>query len=202
MGAHKLVLSASSEYFKSFFKNNSNSNPFLCLDGVSSIDLNNILDYIYYGEIQINQEHLDRFLSTAKRFMIEGLFETEENEEKKSEMSSTLDPPKLKVKPEKDMPVKSEILTDNTYVQQNNKSPSLDTNDLNNIDERLFENMEKNYDGVYACKICNRTNKSKYSMKVHIETHMEGISFPCNVCGKDFKTRNTFKSHFSKKNCK
>ena len=73
VSAHKLVLSASSEYFNNIFKNNKVSNPFLCLEGVSLTDLNNILDYIYHGEIQIYQDNLDQFLSIAKRFKIEGL---------------------------------------------------------------------------------------------------------------------------------
>ena len=49
--AHKLVLSASSEYFKNVLKNSNkpNSHPLLCLDGVNSDYLRNILDYIYYS---------------------------------------------------------------------------------------------------------------------------------------------------------
>ena len=75
VSAHKLVLSACSEYFKDIFKNNNNklSHPILCLDGISSADLENILGYIYNGEIQIYQEHLDRFLGIAQRFKLEGL---------------------------------------------------------------------------------------------------------------------------------
>ena len=48
VSAHKLVLSACSEYFKDIFKNNNKQNvhPFLCLNGVSSEDLKNVLTYI------------------------------------------------------------------------------------------------------------------------------------------------------------
>ena len=48
VSAHKLVLSACSVYFKNIFKHNNkpNSHPLLCLDGISSHDLNNIMDYI------------------------------------------------------------------------------------------------------------------------------------------------------------
>merc|ERR1712126_666093 len=53
VSAHKLVLSASSEYFKDIFKNNQHSHPLICLDGVSSGDIKNIMDYIYNGEVQI-----------------------------------------------------------------------------------------------------------------------------------------------------
>ena len=52
VSAHKLVLSASSEYFKDIFQQNnrSNTHPLLCLDGISSHDLNNVLDYIYNAQ--------------------------------------------------------------------------------------------------------------------------------------------------------
>ena len=47
IAAHKLVLSACSEYFKNIFKRNKNPNLLLCIEGVSSVDLGNVLDYIY-----------------------------------------------------------------------------------------------------------------------------------------------------------
>ena len=48
VSAHKLVLSASSEYFKNIFKNNNkHAHPLLCLDGIASEELGNIMDYIY-----------------------------------------------------------------------------------------------------------------------------------------------------------
>jgi len=73
ISAHKLVLSACSEYFKDIFKNNKHSNPLLCLDGINNQDLNNILDYIYNGEVQIYQDDLERFLNIAQRLKLQGL---------------------------------------------------------------------------------------------------------------------------------
>ena len=59
--AHKLVLSACSEYFKRLFQETKQSQPLICLDGVSSTDLKNVLDYVYEGEVKILQEDLDQF---------------------------------------------------------------------------------------------------------------------------------------------
>ena len=74
ISAHKLVLSACSEYFRNIFQNNSkHAHPLLCLDGISSTDVENILDYMYNGEIKIYQENLDRFLNVDQRFRLEGL---------------------------------------------------------------------------------------------------------------------------------
>ena len=52
VSAHKLVLSASSEYFKNIFQSNKHSHPLLCLGGISSNDLNNIFSDL---DNQINQ---------------------------------------------------------------------------------------------------------------------------------------------------
>ena len=80
--AHKVVLSSSSEYFRNVLTSNTHAHPLLCLNGVNKGDLENILDFIYNGEIQIYQDQLDQFLDIAQRFQVEGLLqgEKEENE--------------------------------------------------------------------------------------------------------------------------
>ena len=81
ISAHKLVLSACSEYFKDIFKNNHHPHPLICLDGVSSEDLRNIMDYMYNGKVQIYQNNLDTFLVVAKRLKLEGLIGGKEEKE-------------------------------------------------------------------------------------------------------------------------
>ena len=81
--AHKVILSSSSEYFKRVFSNNKNhfqSHAFICLEGLNQSDLNNILDYIYHGEIQIYQHQLDRFLEISERLKLEGLVGGEQSD--------------------------------------------------------------------------------------------------------------------------
>ena len=75
VSAHKLVLSACSEYFKTIFRNNNHPSPLICLEGVSSPELRNVLDYMYNGEANIFQENLDNFLSIAQRLKILGLLQ-------------------------------------------------------------------------------------------------------------------------------
>ena len=193
--AHKLVLSASSEYFKNIFKKTKVSNPFLCLDGISSTDLENILDYIYNGEVEIYQERLDRFLPIAQRFQVEGLLDGTK-EEKKEEEEIVLDfEPYSKPKYKKLEKVKSDA---NTVMQLNTL---IDSSDFSEIDQKLYENMERNSDGTFSCKVCSKTAKDKTHMKYHVETHMKGLSYPCITCGKDFRSRNALSCHTSQKKC-
>ena len=79
--AHKLVLSACSDFFKSILRNNSHSHPLLYLSGIHSTNLSLILDYIYQGEVQIYQEHLDSFLEVAQKLKIEGLINGVDDED-------------------------------------------------------------------------------------------------------------------------
>ena len=196
--AHKFVLSASSDYFKNIFKNNKLQNPFLCLDGISSKDLNNILDYIYNGEVQVYQDHLDKFLSIAQRFKLEGLLgEVKEEEDEKDEIEdqSLFYPSERKSEKINSKQPESYAGNKNTSNQLKNQIQLLDTTDLNEIDQKLYENMERNSMGKYSCKICSKTNLDKTNMKYHVETHMEGLSFPCNTCGKEFRLRDSLKKH-------
>ena len=206
VSAHKLVLSASSQYFKNIFKSSKLTNPFICLD-ISSNDLNNILDYIYNGEIQIYEEHLDRFLAIAQRFKLEGLLGDAKVEEEEKTIPDFEPPPSfgpspLIQRPEKVNPKQIKSDVDNTVIQLNNENQPLDTSNLADIDNKLYENMLKNSDRTYSCKLCNKTLPYKTHMKFHVETHMEGLTFPCNTCGKEFRSRNTFRAHFSKNRCK
>ena len=73
VSAHRVVLSTCSEYFKTILKQNKHQHPLLCLEGIDSNEMKNVLDYIYNGEIQIHQEDLDRFLHVAQRLQLEGL---------------------------------------------------------------------------------------------------------------------------------
>ena len=48
--AHKLILSAGSEYFRNILSDRSHPHPMLCLDGVCFEDLEWILKYLYIRE--------------------------------------------------------------------------------------------------------------------------------------------------------
>ena len=75
--AHKLILSASSSFFKSIFKNNTHPHTLIYLSGVDSTSLEFLMDYIYQGEVQIFQDKLDAFFDVAYKLKVSGLISTE-----------------------------------------------------------------------------------------------------------------------------
>ena len=73
MKAHKLILTASSDYFSNLFKTMPSGYPILCLDGASHSELNYLLDFIYKGELQIPKENVYSFLQLSEKYLIKGL---------------------------------------------------------------------------------------------------------------------------------
>ena len=71
--AHKVVLSASSDLFKSILRKADHPMPMIYLNGVASKELYHILDYIYEGDVQMFQEDLKSFLCVAHKLKIYGL---------------------------------------------------------------------------------------------------------------------------------
>ena len=73
LSAHKVVLSSCSEYFKNILNQNKHSHPLLCLANTSFEEMSQIMDYIYFGEVNLYQDDVDRFVQVAQRFKIKGL---------------------------------------------------------------------------------------------------------------------------------
>ena len=210
ISAHKLVLSACSEYFRNIFQNNSkHAHPLLCLEGVSSTDLENMLDYIYNGEIQIYQDNLDRFLSVAQRFRLEGLL-SDKNESDHNMSEDT-----------ESRYIESEIINDKDKgihlkrkMAKNNCPPVTSSRDVGKIENvvvpisaeemkdletKISQYLERCEDGKFRCTLCGKTATQKIEIKDHVEgVHLEGISVPCPQCDKTFRSRVNLRKHKSR----
>ena len=198
VSAHKIVLSASSEYFKDVLRSNKHPHLMLCLNGVSSNELSSILDYIYNGEIQIYQEQLDSFLQIAQRFQLEGLMQGEEVASSKSEINEQfvedygihqeMDPQTTEI--DRDFkivkPPKERIIVEST------SGSKLSIEDL---DKRIEENIERQPDGKYICLPCGKILRCRAIAVEHTEIHIDGLSFLCQHCDKTFRSRASLRLH-------
>ena len=80
--------------------------------------------------------------------------------------------------------------------------PSFVTGDLQELDKKVKSMMEKSQnlcpDGGSKAKICKVCGKEGAGIAIrdHIEAnHLEGVSLPCNVCGKEFRSRQILRKH-------
>ena len=199
--AHKLVLSSSSEYFKMVFSNNKKyfqSHALICLEGLNQSDLNNVLDYVYHGELQIYQHDLDRFLGIAKRLKLEGLIGTEtQKDEDDNIIENILEEhsfePKVNFsvsKSENQMTKKDRRIEKPTMTVQ-----ASDIQSLEELDQKVEESYSKDSTGLYACHHCSKSSKNRGHIKEHVEIHFEGLSFPCTMCDAVLRSRHSLRNH-------
>lgn len=78
--AHKMVLSACSPYFQQIFVNHPEKHPIVILKDVPFKDMKCLLDFMYRGEVSVDQDRLAAFLRVAESLRIKGL--TEVNDDK------------------------------------------------------------------------------------------------------------------------
>ena len=206
VSAHKLVLSACSEYFKTVLKQSKHQHPMLCLDGVSFSNLNSILDYIYNGETQIERVNLKQFLAVAEKLKVEGLKKEEEEVEAENSYSEDvvdMDIPveeqsvglQEEVKPKR---VKTLSKKERNKIRVSDKQVikvNIDSEHDLDLDLKLDETMVTNDDGSFECTICLKSSSVKGNARAHAETHFEGLTFSCTECEKSFGTRNARNLH-------
>ena len=198
MHAHKVVLSASSEFFKAILSQNKHSHPIVCLDGVSSTNLEHLLDYIYCGEISVFQNELDDFLLLTNRFKLDGHLERVKIE------PSSNDPYDLNndYMIEEVKVVETEDVIDNTEATLN--STEIDAEEENDVQETTstqqtslnFEKDESIEHAVRGTPGRKRKDASFIDANIiaKIKSHFEEIMqigelggrrcFQCSICHK------------------
>jgi len=74
--AHRIILCACSSYFAHILRTiNPVQHPVLLLQDVRPVDLTALMDFIYFGQVNITQDSLQTFLKVADKLKIKGLCE-------------------------------------------------------------------------------------------------------------------------------
>ena len=211
--AHKVILAASSPFFESLLKRNRHPHPLIYMRGMKFEDLLAIIDFLYCGEANVFQENLDSFLAIAEELKLKGLMGQTEDVEKETESNceeSTLGKinPKPFYKREKSNlnSGQSNSIPQPTSGQINSERrvalPNFVSGDLKELDEKVKSLMTfsenrigKEQGRARICKVCGKEGHSM-GIRDHIEAnHLEGVSLPCNVCEKTFRSRMILRKH-------
>jgi len=218
---HKVVISASSPFFRKVLSKTKQSHPFIYLKGVKFTDLGTIIDFIYNGEATIGAGDVDRFLEAAQELQIKGLASDEEetnyktNETVEEDMDETTEKisdaknvieKKIKAKEKQIVQIKKELedgevksteLSDT--VEMSDIKIDLDETQLKELRALIRENMEQcqNDEDVkmWKCKICAKESKKRDKMADHVESHLDKFTFTCEYCQKVMRTRKGLRSH-------
>ena len=100
--AHRFILAACSPVLRDIMTKVNHPHPLVYVHGVDSKDLVYVLDYIYQGEVRLDQDNLQDFLALAEELKLIGLTSTNENKTKMCEQKEA------KVEP-RDWPFSNEL---------------------------------------------------------------------------------------------
>ena len=172
--------------------------------------------------MKLLKEQLNGFLESAKKLEIEGLFgleqdnthsEEQKNNDPLEEYQQEPDHPQTPSSPEDEQfnepeddkhEVKTECNIPTKRRRQNSRGPlnvtavfnasSLTTEEVEMKRKELYQKD----DSVWICLVCDYDTKDGSNIKKHVEKHIEGLSYPCTLCSKEFKSRVTFYRHMHK----
>ena len=204
--AHKIILSAASNFFSDVFLRSNHSNMLIYLKGISSDQLEYITDFIYKGKAFIAKDELQQFLETGKELQIKGLLgelqEMKENthDEPNAYENSRDSEIEIKNYDGEDIVNKDQSAHQvEEFVSDLEESAvvKVEMNITNNKLDTQIEKMIEKSEGIWKCNVCERTATHHCHIKRHAETHIEGVSHTCHVCSKTFATRVNLQGHMS-----
>ena len=209
---HKVILAASSPFFQNILNKNVKKyhHPLIYMKGVRIEDLSAIIDFLYLGEANVFQESLDSFLGIAEELKLKGLTKQAEHIETKGGVyyAQSLNTNSSYKKEEEIMETESRSLAKvsanfatEAADERRISIPNFTSGNLQVLDEKVKSMMETstnilpNGRSAKLCKVCGKEGQSM-AIRDHIEAHhLEGVSLPCNICGKECRSRQILRKH-------
>ena len=219
--AHKVILAGSSPFFKNILTKNVHPHPFIFLRGLKYSELNSLINFIYYGEVSIAADELDKFLSIAEEFQLKGLadknFEFGQENQQNQPHISQQEAKSNKKKKSKGGDCGNDGVTDR--IPRNRYSEGFKTSQI--VEESLFEKMKReivnenhdergdiensitedlDHEGNATKTVDNSylvTIPENSSLDETISTLMEAQDgqWACNFCGKQMKRKKDMMNH-------
>ena len=210
---HKVILAAASPFFMEILKRNQHPHSLIYMRGIKAEDLEAIVDFLYYGEANVDQENLEAFLSLAEELKLKGLTGSSENEYETEKLpQQTIEPMKQCKQSVQNVQNLQNTFHPDSKQEFSAKMPvAIVTVEAEGLDEQVKSMMDigdnliglgKKTSRAWICKVCG-----KESQKVDIVRHIEAkhvissVSHPCNICGKISRSRNGLRKHKLREHC-
>ena len=214
--AHKVILSSGSPFFRKLLgkMNNKQMHPFLFMRGLKTWQLTTMVDFIYLGEVNIHQDDLDGFLLLAQELELEGLTEEDNGSEHMERNNSEIAPQRKYEKANQNrsqLDIESSKIT-TPFEEHQNPCPAetktlvpTETSLRAHVENEVFrmrETMFEKVDNLWICKVCKFSSHKAGNLREHVEKHIEGVEYPCNLCGKIMRSSKSLRLHHSMKRCR
>ena len=205
--AHKVILSASSPFFKRLLKTHTHPQPLIYMRGMSANDLTAMVDFIYLGEASVFQEQLENFLALAEELELKGLKgSSEENDSEYTKEEYSHNMGRTESNQKQIITERSTITSHEKYEDRmvERKMVPIHTKENSIIEPdtmaQIQSMIEKRTDG-YFCTNCGHRSKQNGHMREHVEKHIDGLEYPCNICCKTFRSSASLRIHIVARRC-
>ena len=183
--AHKVILSACSQFFRRILVKNPHGNPLIYLKGVKFAELNSILEFIYIGQTEVAQNDVESFMAAAKDLKIKGLLQEATKDNTKSNYKR-----EMVEDYKEDQTHFKEVAYENSFENY----PVESTED--NLANGISTNAEvKNDQNKYPCDFCSYQTKFSKDLRNHIKSKHEGQKYSCDGCEKIYTHPNALRQH-------
>ena len=200
--AHKVVLAASSPKLRSILLSNPNPHPLIYLTGVKFFTMENIIKFIYTGEVTISSDQVDTFLDVAQELQVKGLTEGGQTG---TEASTTTGKDMEEIEVEDN---NSNIASASYMSDQQTAEEDMNTADIAEDEEEIAGNDGEYEDGEedrthikerpYSCKFCPKKFARASGLKRHEDTvHLGKRPHVCPHCHKAFGQSTNLKRHIN-----
>ena len=204
--AHKIILAASSHFFQKLLSRNKHVHPIIYMRGIKSEDLSAMVDFMYFGETDIDQDNLEEFLRIAKEFNVKGLHSKEKDLKQESNLNSYTNPLNH-VKEDEVQPITSRSNSFEDQPKMKKEEEDLNRDNISKEMQKLSAEVNSlmiKGDTIFygkkgsVCRECGKEGSSS-QIKSHIEVnHIDGIVIPCNSCDHTFRSRQSLRKHNAK----
>jgi len=179
--AHKLALAASSPVLENILLNNPHPHPLLYMRGIQSQEMQNILNFIYFGEVTLVQEQADVLLEVANELQIK----------------------ELRLEHEKDedlIGISKEHYSDENLKGSFDASSVSGYHEQGEIEVKDVAQESKHENIKHVCSLCDFHASSKGNLKIHQEFKhgseiYTGVLYSCGQCDYKIKDRGTLSRH-------
>lgn len=212
VNAHKLVLAASSAYFRNLFSRMTNAfhYPIIVLREMAVNDLKTIIQFIYHGEVNVPQNRVDSLMRCANYLQIDGMASSANSLNAILASSSSMSHhllsahnPQISANTNNMNTTPLNKIHPPQYPQQANNckpsrghgSRSANTNSSNNNNNN---NSTDNNNGKpkHTCPVCLKTFTHGFTLKRHMKLHSQGrCAIYCDVCSKSYSCKDSFMRH-------
>ena len=190
-------------------KRHKHPHPLIYMRGIKADELVAIIDFLYFGEANVNQENLDAFLGLAEELKLKGLTGSAQRND---EEYVTKAPPEKKRHTELIPNIPNHIkniFNPNTNTKTSSMTPNaLVSTDVQQLNDEVKSMMDTTEDfmivgsgrrRVWKCKVCGKEGHVA-NIKTHIEANhiISNVSHSCDICGKISRSRHGLRLHKSK----